>query len=110
MIMIIVCSAMNVLDLLTGIVCAIKNKNIVSAKLRDGLFKKFGFVIIYGLAYIIDEYGVLYGINLPISVLAMSCTYIFFTEAVSIYENAKKLNGKIDGLDIEGTIRKGEKK
>lgn len=109
MIIYIICLIMNVLDIISGLIIAIKNKNIVSGKLRDGIFKKFGFLVIYILCYIVDKYGILFGIALPISLSTLSCTYIFFTECVSIYENSKKLNKQVGGLKIDEKL-KGEKK
>ena len=45
---ILVALVFNGLDLITGIVVAIRNKEqIKSSKLRDGLFKKVGFVFLF---------------------------------------------------------------
>ena len=47
----------NGLDLITGIVGALKNgEQIKSSKLRDGLFKKVGFVFCYLLGEAIGKY------------------------------------------------------
>ncbi len=108
MVVYIVCIVMNILDIISGLVVAIKHKNIVSSKLRDGIFKKFGFLVIYILCYIVDKYGLLFGIALPISLSTLSCTYIFFTETISIYENAKKLNKKVEGIKIDEKIKGGK--
>ena len=37
----------NAFDLISGIVAAVREKNLQSSKLRDGLFKKVGFIFCY---------------------------------------------------------------
>ena len=44
---VIVALVFNGLDLVTGIITAVKNHEIQSSKLRDGLFKKVGFLLCY---------------------------------------------------------------
>ena len=86
----------NGMDLVTGIVGALKNgEQIKSSKLRDGLFKKVGFVFCYALGVVI-EYAKLY---LPIpfgdKLLSIICIYAITTEVVSICENISKINPDI---------------
>ena len=66
---IIIALVFNALDLGTGIITAVKNKDIQSSKLRDGLFKKVGFILCYFVAWLVDNEGTLIGFNLgtPIS-------------------------------------------
>lgn len=108
MVVYIVCIVMNILDIISGLIVALKNKDILSSKLRDGIFKKFGFLVIYILCYIVDRYGLLFGLALPISISTLSCTYIFFTEIISIYENSKKLNKKVEGIKIDEKLKGGK--
>ena len=54
---IIIALVFNALDLITGIITAIKNKEIQSSKLRDGLFKKVGFILCYFVAWLVDNEG-----------------------------------------------------
>lgn len=82
----------NVLDLVTGIISAIKEKDIQSSKLRDGLFKKIGFIICYLVSYIIDTKGDVIGFNIGVPVLPMLILYTCTTELVSIIENISKIN------------------
>lgn len=82
----------NLIDLITGIISAIKNKEVKSSKLRDGVFKKVGFLICYFLAFLIDYYGGIVGFNLGFNVLPVLITYTCTTEAVSIIENVHKIN------------------
>ena len=82
----------NATDLLTGIVYAVKEGILTSSKLRDGLFKKCGFLVCYFLAYIIDTYGALIGFSFGIKVLNGVIVYAVFTEMVSIVENIHRIN------------------
>lgn len=84
--------AFNLLDLLTGIVSAIKNKEITSSKLRDGLFKKIGFILCYAVGWGIDTYGYLVGFELSVPTLPVVVLYSCTTELVSILENISKIN------------------
>ena len=68
----------NGLDLATGFLTAVKQKDIQSSKLRDGLFKKAGFLMI--------------GFSLNFPILPVVITYAVTTELVSIIENISRLN------------------
>lgn len=91
---IVIALIFNALDLLTGIVASVKNKEVKSSKLRDGLFKKVGFMFCYFVGWLVDTQGYRVGFNitnvLPI-ILLYSCT----TELVSIIENICKINPDI---------------
>lgn len=92
---IIIALVFNALDLITGIVTAIKNKDIQSSKLRDGLFKKAGFIICYFVAWLIDTNGVIIGFQLGVQILPLLIGYVCLTELVSLLENVCKLNPDI---------------
>lgn len=85
----------NALDILTGIVSAVKNKDIKSAKLRDGFFKKVGFIFCYFTAWLVDGYGGVIGFNLGVAILPLIVLYICTTELVSILENISKINSDL---------------
>ncbi len=55
----------NAIDLLSGIIGAYRNKDIQSSKLRDGLFKKVGFILCYFMAWLIDTEGYIKARNIP---------------------------------------------
>ena len=80
---IIVAVVFHVLDLITGIIGAVRNKDINSAKMRDGLFKK---------AFLMDNYGAEIGLQIRVSVLPIIVLYAVTTEIVSIIENISKIN------------------
>ena len=81
----------NATDLVTGLLSAVKLKEIQSRKLRDGIFKKAGFLICYFLALMIDNYGNEVGFNLGFSLLPIVLGFVCLTEVVSIIENISKL-------------------
>lgn len=92
---IIIALVFNALDLVTGIITAVKNKDIQSSKLRDGLFKKVGFILCYFVALLIDKEGSMIGFNLGTPILPIIILYVCTTELVSILENICKINPDI---------------
>lgn len=92
---IIVALVFNALDLISGVITAVKNKDIKSSKLRDGLFKKVGFILCYFVAWLIDNEGSLIGFQLGTSILPVIILYVCTTELVSILENICKINSDI---------------
>lgn len=92
---IIIALVFNALDLITGIITAIKDKDIRSSKLRDGLFKKVGFILCYFVAWLIDNEGSLIGFQLGTTILPIIILYVCTTELVSILENICKINPDI---------------
>lgn len=92
---IIVALCFNALDLVTGFIAAVKSHDIQSSKLRDGLFKKVGFVICYILAWVLDRYGMQIGFSFAFSILPGVILYVVTTEIVSILENVCRMNPDI---------------
>lgn len=92
---IIIALVFNALDLITGILSAVKNKDIQSAKLRDGLFKKVGFILCYFVAWLVDTQGTRIGFHFGIPILPIIILYVCTTELVSILENICKINPDI---------------
>lgn len=81
--------------MVTGVIAGVKNKNIQSSKLRDGLFKKVGFIFCYLLAWLIDTNGGTVGISIGVSLLPIIVLYVVLTEITSIIENICKINTDI---------------
>lgn len=92
---IIVALVFNLFDLLTGFTSAVKSKTVKSSALRDGLFKKVGFVFCYFSAWLVDTYGIEIGFNLGVQILPIVIFYACTTELVSILENINKINPDI---------------
>lgn len=90
---ILVALVFNGLDLVTGIVGAIRDgEQIKSSKLRDGLFKKVGFVFCYALGVLINYAESYLTLPFGVDLVPVICTYAIITEVVSIIENISKIN------------------
>ena len=79
--------AMMVLDYVTGIMCAIVDKQLSSAIGFKGIFKKVLIVMLVGVAHIVDLHVVGSGEALRSAVI---CFYLS-NEGVSVLENAGRL-------------------
>lgn len=90
---ILVALVFNGLDLITGIVGAIRGgEQIKSSILRDGLFKKVGFIFCYALGVLINYAENLLTLPFSVDLVPVICTYAVITEVVSIIENISKIN------------------
>lgn len=93
---IIVALIFNGLDLVTGIVGALKDgEQIKSNKLRDGLFKKVGFIFCYTLGIAINYAETYLTLPFGVDLVPVICAYAIITEVVSIIENISKINPDI---------------
>lgn len=91
-----------VIDIISGLASATKNREITSTKMREGLFSKCGSIIIEIVAFLssllvlwfpefpIDFSGVYIGVSV----------YIVVMELISIIENACELNPKLSASRI----------
>lgn len=80
------------IDVFTGLLKAIKNKELNSTKAREGIYKKASFILFIAFGYLAD-YAMDYvdmGFNLPAA--ATICALIVVTEAISVLENLGKIN------------------
>ena len=92
---VIIALVFNALDIISGIIAGVKNKNLQSSKLRDGLFKKVGFIFCYVLAWLVDTQGKLIGFDIAVKILPIIILYVCTTEVVSIIENICKINSDL---------------
>lgn len=92
---IIVALGLNLIDLVTGFLGAVKTKSVQSGMLRNGLFKKCGFLFTYLLAFIVDTYGSAIGLELTVNILPVVLLYVALTEITSIIENITVINPDI---------------
>lgn len=84
--------AFMVIDVFTGMLKAVKNKELNSTKAREGIYKKASFILFIAFGYLAD-YAMDYvnmGFNLPAA--ATICTLVIVTEAISVLENLGKIN------------------
>lgn len=84
--------AFMVVDVFTGVLKAVKNKELNSTKAREGIYKKASFILFIAFGYLAD-YTMDYvnmGFNFPAA--ATICTLIVVTEAISVLENLGQIN------------------
>ena len=78
--------ALMMIDVLTGVVHAWVTGHLKSYRMREGLGRKFGEIMILFVGEIFTA-----GLNFPYYILKAFSIYIMFMEVVSICENLKKL-------------------
>lgn len=84
--------AFMMVDVFTGILKAVKNKELSSTRAREGMYKKASFILFIAFGYLAD-YAMDYvdlGFNFPAA--ATICTLIILTEAISVLENLGQIN------------------
>lgn len=84
--------AFMVIDVFTGVLKAVKNKELNSTKAREGIYKKASFILFIAFGYLAD-YAMDYvdmGFSFPAA--ATICTLIIVTEAISVLENLGQIN------------------
>ena len=88
--------AMMGIDIITGLINAWATNSFQSAKMRTGLAKKCGEMVIILIGMMFT-----YGMSLPSYILTGISAYIIFMELMSVLENLKKL-----GVPIPAFIAK----
>ena len=85
-------------DIVSGVTKAVKNHELSSTKAREGLYHKFGFLLLLILAAFLN-YAQAY-INLGISVPLLEATsiYICCTELISTLENLCIISPELCGF------------
>lgn len=102
----IITGAFILLDLITGLIKAFKEKNYTSSVMREGLFHKCGSIICVVFGALVDyaQGYVDIGINIPV---AMSiCAYICLMEIGSIIENVTTINPSIMPNKLKAYFKK----
>lgn len=94
------------LDLITGVVKAFKEKNWCSTVMREGLFHKIGslLTIVFGVMVDYAQTFVDIGVTIPMS--SAICSYIIIMEIGSIIENVCIINPEILPDKIKGYFQK----
>lgn len=92
--------AFHAVDLVSGFANAVKRHEVQSSKIRDGLFKKLGFVLCYCLCSLLDMYGADIGISPPFAMLPAAVGFGVLAECSSILENCVLLSPGLGRLKI----------
>lgn len=82
-------------DFLTGIIKAIKNKNVSSIIMREGLLHKCAFVLVIILAIMCEAAMTHLDLGITVPLIAPVCVYIILTEIASILENIAEINPEL---------------
>jgi toxin secretion/phage lysis holin len=87
--------AFMLIDVLTGVLKAVKNKDLNSTKAREGIYKKASFILFIAFGYL-AEFATGYvdlGFNFPAG--GTVCLLIIMTEAISVLENLGDINPEL---------------
>lgn len=87
-----------VLDIISGLIGAIKQKTYTSRRMREGLYHKAGIVLVLVFGILIDfaQANIDLGISAHIPVSKGVRIYVIAMECSSIWENIKKINPQIN--------------
>lgn len=97
-------SILMAIDVLTGFINAWARKRIKSAVMRQGLARKFGELVVLGIAQLF-----FYGVGMPKYAVIGISTYIMVMELISINENLIKLGVPIPKFIKEALMKAEEK-
>nr|DAF26687.1 MAG TPA: holin [Caudoviricetes sp.] len=98
-------------DYLSGVIRALKNKELCSTKMRLGLWHKAGFIGAMALGYgcqLAANYDLL-----PTSFNAVFggvCVYVIITEAISIFENLCVLSPELRNSPLAALLKLKDEK
>lgn len=83
------------LDVITGLIQAVKNKTFDSTKMRVGLWHKCGFILAITLGIVCEwSIGIIdLGFNVPIQTPV--CAFVCLTEIASILENLGEITPEL---------------
>ena len=84
--------AFMVIDVFTGVLKAVKNKELNSTKAREGIYKKASFILFIAFGYLADYAMDYVDIGFSFPAAATICTLIIVTEAISVLENLGQIN------------------
>ena len=90
--------AFMLIDVATGVLKAVKNKELSSTKAREGIYKKTSFIIFIAFGYL-AEFAMNYvdlGFNFPAGTTV--CMLVIVTEAISVLENLGQINPELVAL------------
>ena len=84
-----------VMDMITGIIKAFKEKNFTSSIMREGLFHKCGSVLCVVFGVLVDYTQVYLDLGVTMPVALAICGYVVVMEIGSIIENICAINSEI---------------
>lgn len=91
----LVTGAFILLDMITGLIKAFKQKNYTSSIMREGLFHKAGSILIVCFGVLVDYAQGFVDLGVSVPIAAAICVYIILMEIGSIIENLCTINPNI---------------
>lgn len=88
------------LDIITGFIQAVKNGDVSSAKMRDGLFHKCGFIGAIALAYLCEFSMAFIDLGFTVPLAVPVCAFIIWLEVVSNLENLGRISPELSNNDF----------
>ena len=83
------------LDFITGLIKAFKEKNYCSSIMREGLFHKTGSILVIVFGWLVDYAQTFIDLGVSIPVALSLCGYVVLMEIGSIIENVCIINPEI---------------
>lgn len=87
-------------DYVSGMAKAIVQRNISSQTMRDGLWHKFAYVMVVGLAAFLQIASQHINLGYDIPLIPLVCGFIAMIEVSSIIENLAEVNPEIKGSKL----------
>lgn len=84
-----------VMDCITGIIKAVKNKAFSSSIMREGLFHKLGSLFAIVLGFFVDYAQTVIDLGYTVPIAIPICVYIATMEIGSIIENISAINSQL---------------
>lgn len=83
------------LDLVTGLIKAFKNKEYTSSIMREGLYHKAGSVLCILFGVLVDYAQTIVDLGVSVPITITICSYIILMEVGSVIENLCAINPEI---------------
>jgi len=104
----VVVGAAILLDIISGLLKASYQKNFKSRRMRDGLYHKFGEILVLALLWGVEYGSPLVGVETGLPLFKAGCGYVILMEIGSIIENLRAFTPGIDNI-IHKTGKEEEK-
>lgn len=92
-------------DVVSGVLAAIYEKNLSSTVMREGLLRKAALVLILVVATLIDLGQGVLDLGFTVPFVPLAATYIALMEVLSIFENACTMNDQLAESKLGRLIR-----
>ena len=87
--------AFMLIDVATGVLKAVKNKELNSTIAREGIYKKASFIIFFAFGYLADFAMNYVNIGFSFPAGTTVCVLVILTEAISVLENLGQINPEL---------------